>query len=62
MSYENDVYILDEETGEKIKDNETGKVLIKHKKGDLVKKRNGTPRFAERVIHPFCEISEIEII
>lgn len=60
--YENDVFLLDEETGEPELDEETGEPIILNKKGDLIKKSNGTFDLHNKEIPPFCDYDKIEII
>jgi len=60
--YTEDIFLLDEETGEYILDEETDEPIILNKKGDLIKKKNGTFDTYNHEILPFCEEIQIEIV
>lgn len=60
--YTDDIFLLDEETGEYILDEETDEPIILNKKDELIKLRSGVYDMYNKEIFPFCEESEIEII
>ncbi len=62
MAYEDDVYDLDPSTGEQILDPSTGTPIKLHKKGELIKKKNGTYMFYTKILPRFCEEEDIKII
>jgi hypothetical protein len=61
LKYEDDVFDLDETTGEP-KLNAENKPILLYKKGELIKKRNGTYKFYTKIIDEFCELEDIKRI
>jgi hypothetical protein len=60
--YQDDIFLLNEETGEIVLNEETDEPIILNKKGDLIKLKNGTYDMYDKEILPFCEESEIQIV
>jgi hypothetical protein len=61
MMYEDDIYDLDPITGEQILDPVTSKPIKLHKKGELIKKSNGTYFLYTRVLPRYCESEDVII-
>jgi len=60
--YDNDVYDLDEETGDPKTNEETGEPILIFKKNDLVLSKNGVYVTYNKEMESFCDRNQIEII
>lgn len=60
MTYEDDIFDIND-SGD-IKKDKDGNPIILHKKGEIIKKKNGTSMFYNKELPPFCETNQIKII